>query len=680
MQFQQLLVENMFAYDGESVVDLRDCNEQRSIVVITGPNGYGKTSLLNAVKLLFFGTRDERLLKVGLGKNRLNPDQYVLGAPGRWFGVFNVRHRSVGSVARVALAWKVDGREHRVERAFKMERENVTYQETLSYWIDGIPLPENEEPYARLQQLLPRDLVPYFFFDGEQIQSLAEAEIGRESAEIERLLGLSFVGELITQAKAYAKNAGRLGLPEPIRADIAQAEGNLAEAEARIAAETRARVEVEEEIEELTASRDRVDADRQRLRAGISEEERKRMVMRITSLESDIVELTGEIAPLLPVQVPALANPRLVNEAFARIDQQLSAGTDAEVAARLHQDLPSATERLLGGLKPPVTLSEGQANKLANGLHEVLEEFGVSLDSGSASLFASISPRDVRKLRDRFLVWRDEGPTIAGTHAELLRRLRRLRYELAQAVRTLDEAEIASDEARARYAELTEQWVELNNQVSERKVAQARHVDEEQRWQRKAAEARTRIAELEEEHKQRVAQNEAVQLASRVSKALNAYHEAKRKEIREAVEQRLNEKVAILLGPSQLIKSVTLSDRFVMTFLDEHGETVARHSISAGMRQLVATAMLWALKEEAGRPLPVMIDTPLGRIDMQNRALLVDEYYPKAGDPLILLPTNSEFGEEIASRITHRIRRGYRIFNQGGRSAKLERDPRFGTD
>jgi DNA sulfur modification protein DndD len=678
MQFTELLIENMFAYDGLSSINLGDCDEERSIVVVTGPNGYGKTSLLNAVKLLFLGTRDERLLRVGLGKAKLNTNQYVLGIHQRWYGVFNVNHRAAGSVARVALAWTVDGRNHRVERAFKMDRENVSFSETLSYWINDQK--SDDDPYARLQQLLPRELVPYFFFDGEQIQSLAEAEIGRESAEIERLLGLSFVGELISQAKAYSKNAGRLGLPEPVRADITRAEGLRAEAEARVEAEARARVELEEEIEELTAARDRVDLDRQRLRGGISEEERRRMAMRISSLEGEALELEAEIAPLLPVQAPALANPRLVNEAFNRIESQLAAGTDAELTARLLEELPTATRTLLGRLDPAVDLTDAQAGQFAEELRATLREFGIRESGGVGALFGSISPRDVRRLRDRFLVWREQGPTIAAGHAEMLRRLRRLRHELAQAQRALDEAEIASDEARARYAELTEQWRDLNDEISDKKVQNSKHADEEQRWQRKAAEAGETIAELEEEHAQRVAQNEAVQLANRVAKALGAYHDAKRREIRAAVEARLNDKVAILLGPSQLIKSVALSDRFVMTFLDEEGEPVARHSISAGMRQLVATAMLWALKEEARRPLPVVIDTPLGRIDLQNRALLVDEYYPNAGDPLILLPTNSEFGEEIASRIAHRIRRGYRIVNQGGRSAKLEPDPRFGAD
>jgi len=87
--------------------------------------------------------------------------------------------------------------------------------------------------------------------------------------------------------------------------------------------------------------------------------------------------------------------------------------------------------------------------------------------------------------------------------------------------------------------------------------------------------------------------------------------------------------------------------------------------------------MLWALKDEADRPLPVIVDTPLGRIDRANRQLLMSEYFPRAGDPLVLLPTDTEFGPEAFEALSGHICRRYRIENTGGDSAVIVEEPGF---
>src|ERR1700753_1494985 len=105
MKFVAIEVENIFAYSGLSRIDPSGCDDERNIVVVSGRNGAGKTSLLNAVKLLFLGPTDETLRRVGFGGTPIGVKHYVVGQPGRWFGVFNNLARASGSPARVALEW-----------------------------------------------------------------------------------------------------------------------------------------------------------------------------------------------------------------------------------------------------------------------------------------------------------------------------------------------------------------------------------------------------------------------------------------------------------------------------------------------------------------------------------------------------------------------------------------------
>jgi len=59
----------------------------------------------------------------------------------------------------------------------------------------------------------------------------------------------------------------------------------------------------------------------------------------------------------------------------------------------------------------------------------------------------------------------------------------------------------------------------------------------------------------------------------------------------------------------------------------------------------LAIALLWGLARVSGRQLPIVIDTPLGRLDSSHRHNLLERYFPTASHQVILLSTDTEIGE-----------------------------------
>ncbi len=49
----------------------------------------------------------------------------------------------------------------------------------------------------------------------------------------------------------------------------------------------------------------------------------------------------------------------------------------------------------------------------------------------------------------------------------------------------------------------------------------------------------------------------------------------------------------------------------------------------------------------------------------------MSDYFPKAGNPLILLPTNSELSEEDHVGLSGHVAKRYEIQNDGGTRAKI---------
>lgn len=77
-------------------------------------------------------------------------------------------------------------------------------------------------------------------------------------------------------------------------------------------------------------------------------------------------------------------------------------------------------------------------------------------------------------------------------------------------------------------------------------------------------------------------------------------------------------------------------------YFNAEGCTVPKESLSAGEKQLMVISLLWALAICSKKKLPVIIDTPLSRMDSNHRISLISTYFPQAGDQTIILSTDSE--------------------------------------
>lgn len=669
IEFTSIEVENIFAYAGLNKIDLSGCTVEKNIIVVSGRNGAGKTSLLNAVKLLFLGADNIEIRRVGFGGVPLSTKHYVIGQSGHWYGVFN-NTSQLDLPARVSLHWQQGTRKYIAERLYKRTQSPAGYSEVLNVIVDNEVL-DAQDAKAVISSLAPQEVIPFFFFDGEQVQSFADAEEGRERAEIERLLGLSFIPELTKEIEEFIKLKRRSGLPGDIQVLIVKSENIQRDAIARRDAANRARVEAEGELIELHRQHDRLDKERNGLRTGISETDRKRMVSRIEILKSQHEKLAMEVAEELPPEAPWLTNLNLVRATFTTLDKQLSSGADATLSEKLHNKLPDELVQRLKAQPTPIIFDTDQYESFVQEVKEALETLGVPVNSSASPLLASLSPLQLRLLRDKYLIWSERGTAIVSSQSDKLRQLRQITNDYHQARQHLDEAELTTDENKLLFETLTTKLTALQSQISEKAEFITEQRVAEQRAEREATDASDTIRLNENKYDSVVKENLVYKMSLKVKRALEDYHDLRRKHIRESVELRLNERVAVLLGPSQLIKTVTLDDKFVMKYFDERSSVIARRSISAGMRQLLAMSMLWALRDVASRQLPVMIDTPLGRIDRENRSLLMTEYFPNAGKPLVLLPTNSEITGEDFAQIKGRVVRQYVIDNVDGLQAKI---------
>jgi DNA sulfur modification protein DndD len=104
----------------------------------------------------------------------------------------------------------------------------------------------------------------------------------------------------------------------------------------------------------------------------------------------------------------------------------------------------------------------------------------------------------------------------------------------------------------------------------------------------------------------------------------------------------ITESFLFLLGKRELITKITISKEDYRLEL-EGPDGPERHSrLSKGELQLLAVSVLWSLARASGRPLPIVIDTPLARLDSVHRTKLVERYFPTASHQVMILSTDEE--------------------------------------
>lgn len=142
---------------------------------------------------------------------------------------------------------------------------------------------------------------------------------------------------------------------------------------------------------------------------------------------------------------------------------------------------------------------------------------------------------------------------------------------------------------------------------------------------------------------------------------------------RTEVEQTASRMFLNLVSDPQAYKGIRIGDNYEVELINASEEPI---ETSEGGKQLVALSLIGALKEAAVRGGPVVLDSPLARLDLGHRARVLDIWVSSLGDQVVLLVQSGELTpDEARKTIGERIGREYRIFRPNGdpEEAQIER-------
>ncbi len=129
-----------------------------------------------------------------------------------------------------------------------------------------------------------------------------------------------------------------------------------------------------------------------------------------------------------------------------------------------------------------------------------------------------------------------------------------------------------------------------------------------------------------------------------------------------------------LLRKKSLVERVIIDpENFGITLIHKAGNAVPKDRLSEGEKQIFAISVLWGLSQASARPLPAIIDTPMGRLDAEHRTQLVERYFPHASHQVIVLSTDTEIERVFFQQLQPYIARAYHLsYNEERRVTEAE--------
>lgn len=670
MKFETVTLENLFAYEGSVEFDFSDTTPERNVALVWGRNGMGKTSFLRSLKLLFLGIEPKRMRSVGEPARVLPQRQYVVGDGAGWSGMVNRRavqraeREGREPTASVSAVWQLDdGSRMSAERRWTTSQ--FGYHQSLSVY-DATGKITDDAAQDRLAELMPADFVDFFFFDGDDIKGLAESD-ERKAINFDRLLRLTFLGDLVDELQVLIRDRSH-GSEGGYIAD------RLGEAEAALARSDRASRAAQEELGHLddqltgdTARMRRLLARRETLGTVASDAQREEMETALADLRRELAEQQEAIAKSLPVAAPLVVNLATVRAALAEVDARLAGVSPAERGF-----VSRITPRLAGWIADgPVDLERSEVDALAEHVGALIV---AELPSDEpAGMFAGMDELRADRLRNVLSRWSVAGLDVARAHVVALGHARRLSRELREAEEALMRLEVGSQVNLEEYRRVTAEIAQLDEAIADANQRKGQLRGRIEDGATEVDRLRKEIARLQSDQ-ERVSRDRAeARSISRLGTALNELRDEMRERTRVIVQERINARFRELVRTHPVIERIEIDENYTMNFISVDGGFIGRSSLSSGIKQLAATALLWAMKDIAALDMPVVVDTPLARIDRENQDNMLSSYYPHLAAQVIVLPTNAEIDARKFELIRNHVEVQLRIRNDEGDQATVSK-------
>ncbi|MCU0329232.1 MAG: DNA sulfur modification protein DndD [Chitinophagales bacterium] len=676
MKLSAIYLKNFKGFKGTQKVENLEnsLDDNENIILIGGLNGAGKTSFLEALFLCFYGEGAKKLYPTR-GAKRENYTSYLI----------SLLNNDIKTSGQIKLDMSVEilikelpitsevPRDVSFRRRWDfisdrgnliLENETFTILENGDL-IEDLPSSEYQE---RINAILPYEVSQFFFFDGEKIQDFASDSDEEFANSLKDVLGINL----------YAKLSGDIG---SVRMKILAEYNKNKDSNAKILEREREKMDLETKIDDfksqiitLNDEIDNLDIDLEKINnetkriMRLSNDNRDSISSRKEQLEENRESLEKDYLDISKDYLPFILTKGIFEELDNQLDKEDEYLRQLATQEAVEPKIDGIISEIFREEPEDIKLKPNQKRYFESKIDRVIRKFllnGESIDlSEDIKIIHNLPPPDKIKIKQFFNTLNNSIIKSLNNKASQLKdieiTLDKIRQVNIRSGESSDETQKLDDTRRKIIEEIGRKKQQIEDfkfdiQESKNKLEIVNR--EITNWQNKA--------ELNNKQKKEIEYCEKLQATI---KDFQKKYQAKRTyELEEAIFEMWQN----LTHKPDYIKAVKINPdaNFEVKLFDYNNIEIDKTKLSAGEKEIYAISLLWALVKVSGKSLPIVIDTPFGRLDSSHRENLVTKYFPKASHQVILLSQDEEIVGRYYDLIKPCVAKSFTIYSINGESS-----------
>ncbi len=665
MYIRRIELNNWKAYQS-AVFEFPAPSDNQNIVLIGARNGYGKTSLFQAILLGMYGKDGFDLIKRSL----------LSGRDGQYSSYSNflksVLHKNaIGEGARsCAIKIKfVNGSQTPIEIDRRWYFSSAGVHLAKDDQVDIFesdnrtpvgPANKNEDPIVWKRNYIERALLPpnlssFFLFDGEKASIFADHDMAVQvKMGITGLLGIPIIQELAEDLRSYVI-ARKPKAPNVSDDTIAESENTRTQLKKQLDQQEKLWNDAQCELTQLKHDRDSI--LQELMSFGVdSQTNIRQKTEQLSKLENEIANKEEQLSNLLATDIALALAGRSLRK---------------NLATRLKSE--STLNKWEAGKQQGDSRIDAFIDALSKGMTEIAPPIYASqrtriLEIARAAWEKLWFPPPENCARDYLHPYLTEGER--GTVTQHLEKLNTVSApQIISLLASIKSAGIKQKELRAevnRLAAIEPHLQEKRNLLTplNKNIDALNQQIGEIRRKKTSLDAKinSKNEELGRLYTKKDSAKPHARRNYRATKVANMIDAI----VNDAVPSQINAIAGAMtsaykdIAHKGLVEKIDIDDQCGVKLLNGDGEDVRDLDTSAGEKQIFTQALISAISAVSGRAFPMVIDTPLGRLDKRHRVGVL-RHLVKPHRQVILLSTDTEVVQEYLCAIESQIQKKYLI-------------------